>query len=230
MERWWQPVADPSQEVAFQTAGYEAEPPEVMGRNMNVGVRLLCAAMVSFFGAFLFAYVYLKERDQEAVWRPSAVKVPVGTGVAVLALVVVSALLTAVAVNALRQRGEGAWRAPALIGLLLIYAALGVQCYQWASLPFGPGSGPYASVFVTWTGFYAGVALLSSIYWLQTMLAGSIRHHDVPAGPVVSTAGQPGGEGALSARLGFEAQSFAFYWYFLAGVQVVTFLLLYIVA
>lgn len=223
-------MADPGQEIAFQSVGYEAEPPELMARNINVGVRLLCAAMVSFFGAFLFAYVYLKERDQEAVWRPAAVKVPIGTGVAVLACVLVSALLTAIAVDALRRRGEGAWRGPAAIGLLLIYAALGVQCYQWASLPFGPGSGPYASVFVTWTGFYGGVALLSSIYWLQTMLAGSIRHREVPPGPVVSVAGQPGGEGALSARIDVEAQSFAFYWYFLAGVQVVTFLLLYIVA
>jgi heme/copper-type cytochrome/quinol oxidase subunit 3 len=233
MQRWWRQVADPGQEIAFQTAGYEVEPPEVMERNINVGVRLLCAAMVSFFGAFLFAYVYLKERDQEAVWRPAAVKVPLGTGIAVLACVMVSALLTAVAVAALRQRGEAAWRAPALISLLLVYAALGVQCYQWASLPFGPGSGPYASVFVAWTGFYGGVALLTSIYWMQTMLAGSIRHREVPPGPVVSVAGRAGGDsglGALSARLGVEARSFAFYWYFLAGVQVVTFLLLYIVA
>jgi heme/copper-type cytochrome/quinol oxidase subunit 3 len=217
-------------EMTFQTAGYEAEPPEVMSRNINVGTRLLCAAMVSFFGAFLFAYVYLKERDQEAVWRPAAVKVPIGTGVAVLACVLASALLTAVAVQALQRAGEGAWRGPALISLLLIYAALGVQCYQWASLPFGPGSGPYASVFVAWTGFYGGVALLTSIYWLQTTLAGSIRHREVPPGPVVSVAGQPGGEGALSARIDAETRSFAFYWYFLAGVQVVTFLLLYIVA
>ena len=222
-------MADPSQEV-FQTAGYEAEPPEVMGRNINVGVRLLCAAMVSFFGAFLFAYVYLKERDESAVWRPAAVKVPIGTGVAVLACVLVSAALTAVAVAALHSRGEAGWRAPAVISLFLIYAALGVQCYQWAVLSFGPGSGPYASVFIAWTGFYAGVGLLSAIYWLQTMVAGSVRHRDVPAGRVVSVAGQPGGAGALSARLGVEAQSFAFYLCFMAGVEVVTFLLLYIVA
>lgn len=219
--------------MAFQTAGYEAEPPEVMARNISVGVRLLCAAMVSFFGAFLFAYVYLKERDAGAVWRPASVKVPMGTGIGVLACVVVSALLTAIAVDALGRRGEGAWRGPAAISLVLIYAALGVQCYQWASLPFGPGSGPYASVFVTWTGFYAGVALLTSIYWLQTMVTGSHRTRHVPPGPVVSVAGRAGGDaglGAISARLGAEARSFAFYWYFLAGVQVVTFLLLYIVA
>jgi heme/copper-type cytochrome/quinol oxidase subunit 3 len=223
-------VDEPTQGVAFQSAGYEGEPVEVMGRNINVGARLLSAAMVSFFGAFLFAYVYLKERDLEAVWRPAAVKVPLGTGIAVLACVLASAALTAVASSALRGRGESAWRAPAILSLLMIYAALGVQCYQWAVLGFGPGSGPYASVFIAWSGFYAGVGLLSAIYWLQTMVAGSVRHHDVPAGPVVSVAGRPGGEGALSARLGFEAESFAFYWYFLAGVQVLTFLLLYIVA
>lgn len=230
MQRWWQQVVDPAQEIGFQTAGYETEPPEVMARNINVGTRLLCAAMVSFFGAFLFAYVYLKERDADAVWRPAAVKVPIGTGIGVLACILVSALVMAIALDALHRRGEGAFRGPAAISLLLIYAALGVQCYQWATLPFGPGSGPYASVFVAWTGFYAGVALLTAIYWLQTMVTGSYLTRHVPPGPVVSVAGQTGGEGAISARIGVEAQSFAFYWYFLAGVQVVTFLLLYIVA
>lgn len=223
-------MADPMQEMGFQTAGYEAEPPQVMARNINVGVRLLCAALVSFFGAFLFAYVYLKERDADAIWRPSSVKVPTGTGIGVLACVLVSAALTWIAVDALRRRGEGAWRGPAAISLLLIYAALGVQCYQWASLPFTPGGGPYASVFVAWTGFYGGVALLTSIYWLQTMVAGSYRTRHVPAGPVASVAGAGGGEGALSGRIEVEARSFAFYLYFLAGVQVVTFLLLYVVA
>lgn len=222
-------MVEHAEEIRFQTADYHAEPPEVMGRNITVGVRLLCAAMVSFYGAFLFAYIYLKERDTGAVWRAAAVKPPIATGAAVLACVVVSAVLTWVASAALRTRGEAAWRVPASLGLLLAYAALGVQCYQWAVLGFGPGSGPYASVFIAWTGFYAGIGLLSVIYWYQTMVSGSFRHRHVPAGPVVAVAGKPGGEGALSARLGIESQGFEFYWYFLAVVGVVTFVLLYIV-
>lgn len=223
-------MADPNQDVVFQTAGYEAEPPEVVGRNITIGVRMFCAALVSFFGAFLFAYVYLKERDAGAVWRPSAVKVPIGTGVVVLACVVAAATVVAVAFVALENRGEAAWRGPAVLGLLLIYAALGVQCYQWAVLKFGPGSGPYASVFVAWTGFYAGVGLLSAIYWLQTLVAGAFRAREVPPGPVVSVAGAPGGEGAIRAGIATHVRAFTFYLTFLAGVQLVTFLLLYLVA
>lgn len=224
-------MAERSEGLAFQSVGasYEAEPPEVMGRNIAVGVRLLCATLVSFYGAFLFAYVYLKERDTTGMWRPAGVKAPIGTGIAVLACLLLSAALTAVAVAALRGRGEAAWRAPALISLLLAYAALGVQCYQWAVLGFGPGSGPYADVFIAWTGFYAGVGLLSAIYWAQTTVTGSIRHRRVEPGPVVAVAGQPGGAGALTARLGAEAGAFAFYWYFLGALEVVIFVLLYVV-
>jgi heme/copper-type cytochrome/quinol oxidase subunit 3 len=210
--------------------GYHLEPPEVLERNISAGVRLACAALVSFYGAFLFCYVYLRERDAHSLWRPAAVKVPLGTGIAILACVLASAALTALALAALRSRGEAAWRIPAAASLLLALGALGVQCYQWAVLGFGPGSGAYASVFIAWTGFYAGVGLVSAIYWAQTTLASSIRHRGHEPGPVVTVSGAPGGEGASSSRLAVEAQAFSFYWYFLAAVQVVTFVLLYIVA
>ncbi len=217
-------------EMGFQTAGYDVEPPEVMARNIGVGVRLASAALVSFFGAFLFSYIYLRERDTGAVWRASKVKVPHGTGIAVLACVLASAVFTAVALAALRRAGEGAWRRAMALSELLALAALGVQCYQWAVLDFGPNSGPYASVFIAWTGFYAGVGLLSAIYWMHTALASSLRHRHREPGPVVAEAGAAGGEGAVKARLTAEAHAFAFYWYFLTAVQVVTFVLLYLVS
>jgi len=220
--------------MRFQSAGsgYYAEPPQVMAANLSAGVRLLCAALVSFFGAFLFTYLYLKETDSGAVWRAAAVKVPTGTGVAILICILASALMTAVAVGALRN-GIASWRSAAIVSEVLALAALGVQCYQWASLDFGPGSGPYASVFIAWTGFYGGVALTSAIYWLQTMVASSIKHGGSKPGPVAAVEGaaeHAGGGGGFVARLGVEARSFAFFWYFLAGVQVVTFVLLYLVA
>lgn len=220
------------EDTRFQAAGYEVEPPQVMASNISIGVRLLSASLISFFGAFLFSYIYLRERDAPAVWRPAAVKVPVGTGVAILVCILASALFTAVAINALRSRGIGAWRPAAIVSELLALAALGVQCYQWATLGFGPGSGPYASVFIAWTGFFTGVGLLSAIYWAQTMVATGIRHGGEKPGAIASVAHHEDGAAGsgFKSRLAVEVRAFAFYWYFLAAVQVVTFVLLYLVA
>lgn len=218
------------EETHFQTAGYAVEPPEVIASNITVGTRLFAAANVSFYGAFLFAYIYLRERDASAVWRPSTVKVPIGTGIAVLACVLVAAALTWFAQSVLQRSGEPAWRPFALVSELVLLGALGVQCYQWATLPFGPGSGAYASVFIAWTGFFAGFGLLGLIGWAQTINAGSIRYRSTPAGPVVSVSGVPGGEGAARARLSVEARSYAFFLYFLAVTEIVTFILLYVAA
>lgn len=224
-------MADATDQLGFQTAGYLVEPPQVMARNLSVGVRLACAALVSFFGAFLFCFLYLREINSHSVWRPSGVKPPVGSGAAIMACIVASAALTGAGVYLLRRRGEGAWRVAALAAHLLVLAALALQCIQWARLGFGPGSGAYASVFIGWTGFYAGVGLLSALYWRQTTLSSSIRHREERAeGQIVAVAGQPGGAGGFKARMGSEVGAFAFYWYFLACVEVLTFVLLYIIA
>ncbi|MHB1467626.1 MAG: hypothetical protein ACYCU0_08630 [Solirubrobacteraceae bacterium] len=221
-------MVEPSEELHFQTAGYAVEPPEVISTNIAVGTRLFAAANVSLYGAFLFVYIYLRERDPGAVWRPSTVKVPLGTGVAVLACVLAAAAAAWLAQSTLARAGETAWRPLALIAELLLLGALGVQCYQWATLPFGPGSGAYASVFIAWTGFFAGFGLLALIGWAQTINAASLRFRDVPAGPVVSVSGVPGGEGAARARLPVEWRSFAFFLCFLAVTEIVTFILLYV--
>lgn len=224
-------MADNVGQLGFQTAGYLAEPPELMARNISVGVRLLAAALVSFFGAFLFSFFYLRELDARHVWRPAGVNVPLGTGIAICACIVVSALITAAGVWALRERGERTWSIAAIPAHLLAVAALGIQCWQWANLGFGPGSGAWATVFIGWTGFYTGVGLLSALYWRHTTLATYFRHRNVSAeGLIVSVAGQPGSERGFRARMSPEVSSFAFYWYFLACVQVVTFVLLYVVA
>lgn len=223
-------MVEPMEETHFQTAGYAVEPPEVVASNITVGTRLFAAANVSLYGSFLFVYVYLRERDSAAVWRPSTVKVPMGTGIAILACVVAAAAVTFVAQRVQQSSGEAAWRPLAIVSQLLMLGALGVQCYQFSGLPFGPGSGAYAGTFIAWTGFLAGFGMLGAIGWAQTILSASIRYRNVPPGPVVSVAGVPGGEGAARARLGVETRTFAFYLYFLAAVEIVAFVLLYAAA
>ena len=208
---------------------YFQEPPAILSRNVAVGVRLLAGAMVSFFGCFLFAYVYLRERDSSSAWRPAGVHVPLGTGIAVAACIVLAAVACGASLPALRRLGEARWLLAIALVQLLGLAALGVQCYQWAVLDFGPNSGAYASVFICWTGFYAGLVLPCALYWTQTALSASFRHrhHDAP-GTLVAVAGMPGGEAAVRELREGYGPSLAFFWYVVAGIEIVTFALLYL--
>lgn len=216
-------------ELESQRGGYYVEPPELLARNLGAGVRLFVAAQLFFFGAFLFAYFYLRELNASNMWHPPAVKAPVGQGAAILACIAVSAAVYWLSILALRRRGEAAWRLGAGITLLLALAALGIQCYEWATLDFGPGGGGFASVFIAWTGFYAAVGLLGGIYWIETTLATSVRHRGRKPGPVVAAAEAPGGASGARAVLVPSAEAAGVNWYFLALVEVVTFVLLYIV-
>ncbi len=45
---------------------------------------------------------------------------------------------------------------------------------------FGPTDGAYASVFCAWTAFYA-IAVLATMYWLETQVATELRARRVPA-------------------------------------------------
>jgi heme/copper-type cytochrome/quinol oxidase subunit 3 len=220
-------VAEPARGVPEDH--YFTEPPSVLERNISAGVRLLAGALISFYGAFLFCYVYLRERDSASAWRPSGVTPPLGTGIAILACVAASVALTVLAVALLHRLGEHGWRRAALLSQVAATAALGVQCYQWAVLGFAPGDGAYASVFIAWTGFFAGFGLPCGLYWRQTTLSTSFRHRHREAAGVVAVAGMPGGEGASRARLATEARALAFFWYCLGAVELVSFVLLYLV-
>lgn len=217
-------------ELSFQRGGYHVEPPELVQRNISIGAHLWAAALVFFFGGFVFTFFYLRELNSSGLWHPDKVHAPTGTGVVIVACVVASAVVYWVGMRALQAGREDTWRVAAAVTLALMLAALGVQCYQWAALSFGPGGNGFASVFVGWTGFYVGFGLLGAMYMLETTLATSLRARRRPPGLVVAPAeADARGDAGAGAVAVATAQAFAVVWYLLTIVAIVAFVLLYLV-
>jgi heme/copper-type cytochrome/quinol oxidase subunit 3 len=195
------------------------EPPDVGARALSVASRLLCGASTFFFLAFLFAYFYLRSINVDHMWRPAHVNPSQGLGAAFIACVVLSAALTIVAGRQMKSRSRG-WTGPAIGGVLLGLAAVALQCIEYTSQHFGPTDGAFASVFCAWTAFYL-IAVLFTMYWLETQVATELRARSEPAG----TEGDIKDPDRLIAP-GLDAA--VFYWSFLAGIGVITYVVLYL--
>ncbi len=196
------------------------EPPEIGARSLYVASRLLAGASTFFFLAFLFAYFYLRSLNESGMWHPANVKPDQTLGAVVVACVVVSALLAIVAGRQMRGHSRG-WVVAASGSLLLGLAAVAVQCIQYTVQHFGPTDGGYASVFYSWTALYM-IAVLATMYWLETQVATELRARRAPA----SAHGDIADPDRLIAP-GLDAV--VFFWSYLAGIGVVTWVTLYLV-
>jgi heme/copper-type cytochrome/quinol oxidase subunit 3 len=219
----------------------EREPPELLARNLRTGSQLWSSATVFFFVGFLFAFFYLRSLDNAHLWRPKGVTPPVGFGTAILVLILASVVLSGLALRERRAAGKTvpldqarlrAWRLRGVLALVLGMAAVVLQCVEWAAMGFGPASGGYASVFVGWTGMLA-VFALGAMVWLETLLATSFRYRRATSVAPGEAAGDPYRTGEdvedpLALVLpGLEA--FLIFWALLAGVEIVAYVLLYLV-
>jgi heme/copper-type cytochrome/quinol oxidase subunit 3 len=183
-----------------------AEPPEMQDRNIWVAARLLAGATILFFLAFVFAYFYLRSFNNNDNWRPPGTDPPHGYGAVIVILFAVSAASFAFASRA--AKAGRSWHGAAAVSLVLGFAGVVVQAFEWAHLGFTPSDGGYASVFEGWTITFA-VFVLPAMYWVETILATGLRHR--------ATDGYvPHGMSAAS-----------FYWSLLAGVGVVAWFILY---
>lgn len=194
----------------------ELEPPEWQPRALWVGSRQLCGAVAFFFAAFFFAYFYLRSLDTNKSWTIGSVHPPVGFGVAILVVLV----LSAVALRAAAQRPELTVRAGGA-ALSLALLAIVLQVIEWFTLGFGPASGGYASVFIGWTVAYAVYNLLC-VYWIETQVAtawrrGRERIAATPADVLTDVETVHAGVRACS-----------FFWTFSVVLGTVMFVLLYV--
>ncbi len=198
----------------------EPEPPEWQPRAMWVGARLLCGAASFFFVSFVFAAFYLRSLDLNHGWKIGHhVSPSIGLGVAILVVLIVSAVLMWMASTrpALSlPLGGGA--------LALALAAVVLQCIQYAVLGFGPGNGAYASVYIGWTAVYT-VFMFGCIYWIETQIAGlwRLRRGDVNR-PV--EAGVPAPDTVLAEA---NIRACSFFWTYYVLVGVVAFIILYVI-
>jgi heme/copper-type cytochrome/quinol oxidase subunit 3 len=186
-----------------------AEDPEVHERNLRIGVRVIAGSTIMFFLALVFAYFYLRSLNSHGLWRPDGVDPPQAYG----ALIVVAFALSAGSATYAAHAGRNGrpWLVGAAASLVLALAGCIVQCFEYAHLGFGPGSGGYASVFIGWTSLFL-VFVLPVIYWVETLLAEGLRNRHGP-GPEVP----PG------------LDELALYWRLLAGIGVLAWVILYLV-
>jgi heme/copper-type cytochrome/quinol oxidase subunit 3 len=187
------------------------------------GSRLAIAGLTFLFGAFVFAYFYLRSLNSAGRWQGSGFTHPsLWLGTTIMLLAELSAGLHYVVLQRIKAGHKRAWQAGGLVALGLGLAAVAMQIYQLAELPFRPGSSGYASVF---TGCYPVLLViqLAALIWLETLLA---RSRFIPA---LSFVEQPPTytETFVVQRFQASLSAFAGVWNYLALVALLFWLLFY---
>ena len=222
--------------LAVEETGYEVveeEPPELLSRNLVSASYLLSGATAFFFVSFLFGYFYLRSLNNGGLWKPSGVNASVGWGTAVVACYVVSALLVRLGLTDHRALRRRQWRQKGAVALLIGVVGLVVQVIAWTQQSFGPADGGFASVYFGWTAFIF-LFVLCTLLWLEMTLATSFRYRKVETG--APAPGEASGDPHRTAHdirdplslVRAELVGLSFYWTFLAGIAVVTWIVLYL--
>ena len=212
----------------------EEEDPSVLSRNLVSAGQLLASATTFFFVSFFFAYFYLRSVNNAGMWKPKHVDASVTWGTIVTACIVGSAMLVRLGLADHRAGARTAWRRKGAAALALGIAALVLQAIAWTQQGFGPADGGYASVYYGWTAFI-WLFVLGTMFWLETTLATSLRYRKIPSG--APSPGEASGDPDRTAHdvrdplslVRAELVSLSFYWTFLAGIAVVTWLVLYLI-
>jgi len=222
--------------LAYEGTGYEvveAEPPEILSRNLVSAGYLLAGATAFFFIAFVFAYFYLRSLNNADLWKPSNVDASIGWGTAIVACYVLSAILVRLGLTDQRASRDSAWRLKGGVALGLGVVGLVLQVLDWTHESFGPADGGFASVYFGWTAFIF-LFVLGTLLWLETTLAMSFRYSRVEGG--VPAPGEASGDPHRKAHdirdplslVRAELVGLSFYWTFLAAIAVVTWIVLYL--
>jgi hypothetical protein len=200
--------------------GYPIDEPDPTPRVLWLGSRVLSAAVVVFFFAFVFSFVYLKAQDSHGLWNPG-LEVSVVFSSAVLGAALLSTLAFGIGVRGLRDDDTSTWQGWAAISLLFVAGVIGLHVWQLNTLPFTPTQGGYASVFVGWT-----VALIAvefgAMYWLLSVLRGALRVTG-EVGPYEEGPSPHIRDVVVSAR------GYWFFWRVVAAVEIIAYVLLVLV-
>ncbi len=142
------------------------------------GSRLAIGGLMFLFGAFLFAYFYLRSLNSSGRWQGSGYIAPsLWVGTTIMLLAEVSAGVHYFGLQRIKAGHKSSWQIYGLVAMGFGLAAVAFQVYQLTDLPFAPGSSGYASVF---TGFYSIflTVQLAALIWLEILLA---RSRFIPA-------------------------------------------------
>jgi heme/copper-type cytochrome/quinol oxidase subunit 3 len=188
------------------------------------GSRLVVGGLTFLFGAFAFAYFYLRSINSEGRWEGSGYHAPpMATGTTIMLLVLASAGVQYVVLQRIKAGSKRTWQAGAAVALVLGLAAVGLQIAELLNLPFQPGSSGFSSVF---TAFYPvlAVSLFVVLLWLEGLL---MRSRSIPA---ISFIEQPPTYADAFAVQRFQASlsGFTLLWNYLAIMTVVFWFLFYV--
>jgi heme/copper-type cytochrome/quinol oxidase subunit 3 len=189
------------------------------------GVRLAVGALTFLFGAFGFAFFYLKSLNSHHRWYPSGFIGPkMWQGVLIMVLVVVSAAIQTLALQRIKAGKKAPWQAGALVALVIGLAAVAFSIYQLIDLPFWPGASGFASVFVGYSPIFLTI-VFCVMMWLEILI---MRCRAIPE---ISFVEQPPTYAEAFAVQRFQASlsAFTIVWNYLAAVAVVFWILLYLV-
>ena len=179
-------------------------------RVVVVGVGLFLAADAFFFAGWFFAFFYLRSLNNNNAWIIQGLTRPNrGYGVVVLLLVVFSAACYFAASRAAGTRSR-TWTVLAPVALVLGTAASLFQGYEMWHLGFGLTQGGYPSMFSGLTGSWI-IHVAGAMVWMVGIL----------------TQSKPGGDTMLRPH---SAQAFSWVLLYLAGIGIISFVLLYLVA
>jgi heme/copper-type cytochrome/quinol oxidase subunit 3 len=223
-------------ELVSDSADYEVvegEPPEILARNLVSAGHLLASATAFFFLAFVFAYFYLRSLDNAGMWKPKHVDASLAWGTVVTACIVASAAVLRLGLRDHQADNRPAWRIKGAVALTLGMAALVLQAVAWTQQGFGPADGGFASVYFGWTAFLF-LFVLCTMFWLETVLATSIRYRGWHAGERVIAPGEASGDPYREGHdirdpvslVRAELVALSFYWIFLAGIAVLAWIVL----
>ena len=188
------------------------------------GSRLALGGLSFLFGSFAFAYFYLQSANGHSDWLPKSNTPPqTGYGVAIMALIVISAVAQTVGLQRIKAGRKGPWATLALVALVLGLVAVALQIVQLLDLPFQPGQSGFASVFV---GFYpvALVTWLAAMIWLEILI---VRARRIPE---ISFVEQPPTYAQTYEVQRFQSSlsAFTLVWNYLAIVAFIFWLFFYV--
>ncbi|MEO8745145.1 MAG: hypothetical protein ABI334_02165 [Candidatus Dormiibacterota bacterium] len=180
--------------------------PEVDANLTRIGTRIFLVADLFFFAAFFFTFFYLRAMNNNYSWLPAGTTHPTR---AIGAVIVLLAILTAVF-------HLGAIRNAAMTRTLLWLAlaagvlCIGFQIYEFRNLGFDPQQGGgFPSVFIGLKGALM-VQTAGALLWLATQISQS----------------NPAGDMATRRA---TAAHFSNVLFFLAGIGLIAYLVLYFV-
>ena len=189
------------------------------------GTRLGLAGLTFLFGAFVFAYFYLRSLNSAGRWQGSGFHPPsMLWGTVIMFLVLVSAGVHYAGLQQIKAGHKRLWQIAGLAALAMGLVAVCLQIAELLNLPFWPGSSGFSSVFV---GFYPVflTILLAVMVWLETLLA---RSRFIPA---IFFAEQPPTYEETYAVQRFQASlsSFTVVWNYMAAMALLFWVLFYVI-